>query len=78
MEESIMAKTRTGSMAIGFRAMGDQWRQDLDQVIAFAAEQGFEGIDIHAAPPATIRAALDSVLRCPTMLARRGVGFPSG
>jgi len=54
-------------MSIGFRAIGDTWRQDLDQVIAFAAEQGFEGVDIDAAPPATIKAVLDAGLRVGTV-----------
>ena len=54
-------------MAIGFRAIGDKWRQDQAQVISFAREQGFEGIDIAAAPPATIRAVLDAGLRVGTV-----------
>ena len=62
-----MTRTRTGSMAIGFRAIGGEWLQDQDQVIGFAAEQGFEGIDIAAAPPALIRAVLDAGLRVGTV-----------
>ena len=61
-----MAKTRTGSLGIGFRAPGGGWRTDIDQVVAFAREHGFEGIDLGSEPPATIKTVLDAGLRVGT------------
>ena len=58
-----MARTRTGSLAIGFRAPGGGWRKEIDQIIQFAQAEGFEGVDLDAASPATIRKVVDAGLR---------------
>ncbi|MBS3735468.1 MAG: sugar phosphate isomerase/epimerase [Phycisphaerae bacterium] len=51
-------QTRTGSFPIGFRRGGSPWQKDLDALIAWAADAGFEAIDVGrdgdtTAPPVT-------------------------
>jgi sugar phosphate isomerase/epimerase len=58
-----MARTRTGEFGIAFRSPGGGWRKSLEQVISFAREHGFEGIDIGAEPPDSIRQVTDAGLR---------------
>ncbi len=41
-----MAHTRTGSFPIGFRRGWSDWQKNLADVIAFAKDNGFEGIDV--------------------------------
>jgi sugar phosphate isomerase/epimerase len=41
-----MARTRIGSFPIGFRRAGSDWQKNLAHVIAFAKDNGFEGIDV--------------------------------
>ncbi|MGD0541472.1 MAG: hypothetical protein ABSB33_08135, partial [Tepidisphaeraceae bacterium] len=41
-----MAHTRIGSFPIGFRRGWSDWQKNLANVIAFAKQSGFEGIDV--------------------------------
>ena len=41
-----MVQTRTGSFPIGFRRVNSPWQKNLENVIAFAKQNGFAGIDV--------------------------------
>lgn len=41
-----MATTRTGGFGIGFRRSRSDWQRDLDGLIAWAGENGFDGMDV--------------------------------
>ena len=58
-----MACTRTAGLGIGFRSPGGGWRKDLQRIIGFARDEGFEGIDLGAAAPEAIRTVGDAGLR---------------
>jgi sugar phosphate isomerase/epimerase len=58
-----MAHTRTGSFPIGFRRGWSDWQKNLEQVIAFAKENGFEGIDVGDLPAEQIKPILAEKLR---------------
>ena len=62
-----MATTRTGNLPIGFRRGGSDWQQDLDTVIRFAKEQGFEAIDLPALPVDDLKQVTDAGLRIGTV-----------
>jgi sugar phosphate isomerase/epimerase len=53
-----MARTRTGSFPIGFRRAGSDWQKNLANVIAFAKENGFAGIDVGDLPADGIKPIL--------------------
>jgi sugar phosphate isomerase/epimerase len=58
-----MARTRTGSFPIGFRRGWSDWQKNLANVIAFARENGFEGIDVGDLPADQIKPILAANLR---------------
>ncbi len=58
-----MAKTRTGAFPIGFRSWGSGWQRNLDDTIAFARANGFEGIDVGAADASEVKKIHDGRLR---------------
>jgi sugar phosphate isomerase/epimerase len=53
-----MARTRTGSFPIGFRRAGSDWQKNLANVITFAKENGFAGIDVGDLPADGIKPIL--------------------
>lgn len=53
-----MACTRTGSFPIGFRRAGSDWQKNLANVISFAKENGFAGIDVGDLPADGIKPIL--------------------
>lgn len=56
-------KTRTGGFAIGFRLIwGSNWQKDIDGMIAWAKENGFEALDVPANPDLAKR-VMDAGLR---------------
>jgi len=57
-----MAHTRTGSFPIGFRRGGADWQKNLPDVIAFARDSGFAGLDLTGGTPADIAQLLDAGL----------------
>lgn len=57
-----MATTRTGSLPIGFRRGNSDWQKELSDVIRFAVDDGFAGIDTTALPVAELRQVLDADL----------------
>jgi sugar phosphate isomerase/epimerase len=56
-------KTRTGAFPIGFRRNRSPWQQDLEGLLAWAAEHGFGAIDLGPDAETTGRAVLDAGLR---------------
>jgi sugar phosphate isomerase/epimerase len=60
---TIMARTRTGSFPIGFRCGRSDWQKNLADVIAFAKDNGFEGIDLGDLPADQIKPVLTANLR---------------
>lgn len=58
-----MAKTRTGAFPIGFRSWGSGWQKSLNDTIAFAKANGFEGIDIAALDASEVKTIPDRGLR---------------
>lgn len=61
-QSTNMARTQTGSLPIGFRRGGGSWQKNLADVIAFAKENGFEGIDVGDLPANEIKPILDAGL----------------
>jgi len=59
--------TRTGQFTIGFRSNGPRWRENLDQVIAFAVDNQFGAIDVGPRPPAELKKIIDAGLRIGTV-----------
>lgn len=57
-----MTTTRAQSIPIGFRQGGSPWQTDLATLTAFAAENGFEHIDMRPLAPAALKAVVDSGL----------------
>lgn len=57
-----MARTRTGSFAIGFRRGWSEWQKPLNDLIAFAKGRGFEALDVGAIDPAEVKRILDAGL----------------
>ena len=62
-----MASTRTGNLPIGFRRGGSEWQQDLQTVIDFATEHGFEALDLPALPVDDLKRVTDAGLRLGTV-----------
>lgn len=58
-----MAHTRTGSFPIGFRRGWSDWQKNLGQVISFARNNGFEGIDVGDLPADQVKPILAANLR---------------
>jgi sugar phosphate isomerase/epimerase len=56
---TIMSKkqavTRTGGFPVGFRSNGPRWRESIDNIIRFALDEGFSGVDVSARPPEELR-----------------------
>ncbi|MDP9174803.1 MAG: sugar phosphate isomerase/epimerase [Planctomycetota bacterium] len=50
-----MTHTRTGSFPIGFRRVSSAWQKNLENVIAFAMENAFAGIDVGDLPPEQVK-----------------------
>lgn len=58
-----MFQTRTGGYGIGFRRGWSDWQKDLEQVIAFARENGFACLDLGADAAKIAPAVLAAGLR---------------
>jgi len=58
-----MARTRTGSFPIGFRRGWSDWQKNLNNVISFARNSGFESIDVGDLPADEIKPILAANLR---------------
>ncbi|MCJ8330963.1 MAG: sugar phosphate isomerase/epimerase [Lentisphaeria bacterium] len=55
--------TTTGNLAIGFRRMGFDWHQDLNELIEWTKENGFEALDIGQDGDTAAKTVVDSGLR---------------
>ncbi len=62
-----MATTKTGSFPIGFRRGGSDWQKNLSDVIQFAGDHDFPGIDVGAIPVSELKQILESGLRIGTV-----------
>ncbi|MBA3845425.1 MAG: sugar phosphate isomerase/epimerase [Planctomycetes bacterium] len=60
-------RTKTGSLPIGFRRGWSDWQKELDQVIAWAKTNGFDGIDVGPLPAAEIAKVTAAGLRVGTI-----------
>lgn len=56
-------KTRTGGFPIGFRRSGAEWQKDIDALIAWSKDQGFEVIDVGRDGDASAKVVMDAGLR---------------
>ena len=57
-----MTTTRTGSIPIGVRQLGG-WQQDIDAIVAWAAQNAFACIDVRALPPDELKKVTASGLK---------------
>jgi len=57
------ATTRTGGFPIGFRSLGPRWRENLEQVISFARNERFAGVDVGPLAPEDLKRIIDAGLR---------------
>jgi sugar phosphate isomerase/epimerase len=55
--------TRTGNFAIGFRRGGSEWQKNLPVLAAWAAQQGFEALDLREPNAADLAALAERKLR---------------
>jgi len=62
-----MAHTRTGSFPIGFRIGGSEWQKNISDVIGFARDSGFAGLDLPANDPAAVGTILEAGLAIGTV-----------
>jgi sugar phosphate isomerase/epimerase len=56
-------RTRTGNLAIGFRRGGGEWQRDLEELIAWAQEDGLEAIDLGKDGDRSAKVVIDAGLR---------------
>ncbi len=65
-----MAQTRTGSFPLAFRRGWTDWQKDLGNVIQFAKDNQFEGIDVGALDTRELKQVIDSGLKLGTVDAK--------
>jgi len=73
-----VARTRTGAFPIGFRSWGSGWQERLADTIAFAAGNGFEGIDVAPLDPSAAKTIAEAGLRIGSVDLVRWVDLASG